>query len=189
MWWLRPLTLCSTKAYGKLRTHIVGAVVLRFRRVYTGCLQEHSVVYGQQPLIALHLFLGSAHGELAVIRCREPAARLAPLVENAESYRNHPEDRYKLWPSGLDRAGYETVITEYKPAYHAGLFLWESWMVGAYHYCSSRVRTWLMRDGERNAHERSVALDSVLRELLALEVFDIDEDENDQQLIQALDSR
>ena len=71
----------------------------------TSDLQQRTVIDGQQRLTTLQLLLDALHSEIAMVGATMPAARLEPLIANAEAFRRHKEDRFKVWPTNRDRAG------------------------------------------------------------------------------------
>src|SRR4028118_2370593 len=99
----------------KPRPHFLGAVVLQQVQKPTGFLQERTIIDGQQRLTTLQLLLDALHAELVAADAKAPAARVAPLVANAQPFCARPEDRYKVWPTNRDRAGFNAVMSSAPP--------------------------------------------------------------------------
>jgi hypothetical protein len=57
-------------------------------------LQQRTVIDGQQRLTTLQLLLDAVHSEIGIVGASMPAARLEPLIANAEAFRRHKEDRW-----------------------------------------------------------------------------------------------
>jgi hypothetical protein len=83
--------------------HFLGAIVLQKLLTPTSDLQQRTVIDGQQRLTTLQLLLDALHSEIAMVGASIPAARLEPLIANAEAFRRHKEDRFKVWPTNLKR--------------------------------------------------------------------------------------
>ena|SRR5690348_663602 len=83
--------------------HFLGAIVLQQMPSQTSDLQQRTVIDGQQRLTTLQILLDAIHAEIAQQGIKLPAARLEPLIENAEAFCKKPEDRFKVWPTNRDR--------------------------------------------------------------------------------------
>src|SRR5688572_17524733 len=79
----------------KHHPHFLGAVVLQQVQKPTGQLQERTVIDGQQRLTTLQLLLDALHAELVAVEAAQPAARIEPLVTNAQAFCSKAEDRFK----------------------------------------------------------------------------------------------
>jgi hypothetical protein len=95
--------------------HFLGAVVLQQVQKPTGLMQERTIIDGQQRLTTLQLFLDALHAELLAVSVGPPAARIEPLVVNAEPFRSRPEDRFKVWPTNRDRPAFNAVMSAEPP--------------------------------------------------------------------------
>src|SRR5438552_4241236 len=87
----------------KHQPHFLGAVVLQQVQNPVGLMQTRTIIDGQQRLTTLQLLLDALHAELVSAGATAPAARIEPLVVNAEPFRSKPEDRFKVWPTNRDR--------------------------------------------------------------------------------------
>jgi hypothetical protein len=86
--------------------HFLGAVVLQQLPTPTSDLQQRTVIDGQQRLTTLQLLLDALHSEITIAGASMPAARLEPLIANAEAFRRQKEDRFKVWPTNRDRPAF-----------------------------------------------------------------------------------
>jgi len=76
----------------KHHPHFLGAVVLQQVQKPTGLMQERTIIDGQQRLTTLQLLLHALGAELQSVKSSQPAARIEPLVTNAEPFRSRPEN-------------------------------------------------------------------------------------------------
>jgi uncharacterized protein with ParB-like and HNH nuclease domain len=76
----------------KHHPHFLGAVVLQQVQKPTGLMQERTIIDGQQQLTTLQLLLHALGAELQSVKSSQPAARIEPLVTNAEPFRSRPEN-------------------------------------------------------------------------------------------------
>src|SRR5687767_590197 len=99
-----------TRPHERPQSHFLGAVVLQQIQNPVGMMQTRTIIDGQQRLTTLQLLLDALHAELLCAGAAAPAARIEPLVVNAEPFRSKPEDRFKVWPTNRDRAGFNAVM-------------------------------------------------------------------------------
>src|SRR3954469_23871666 len=99
--------------------HFLGAVVLQQIQNPVGLMQTRTIIDGQQRLTTLQLLLDALHAELLSVGASAPAARIEPLVRNAEPFCSHAEDRFKVWPTNRDRAAFNAVMAAPPPVDHS----------------------------------------------------------------------
>jgi hypothetical protein len=172
----------------KPQPHFLGAVVLQQTQNPVGLMQTRTVIDGQQRLTTLQLLLDALHAELLQIGAAAPAARLEPLVVNAEPFCSKPEDRFKVWPTNRDRAAFNAVMAAPPPVDHDTIGYRSERMVEAHRFFSEQAREWLTSDAS-NVQTRAVAVESVARELLQMVVIDLTADENAQEIFETLNAR
>lgn len=73
----------------KPQPHFLGAVVLQQIQNPVGLMQTRTIIDGQQRLTTLQLLLDALHAELLSVAASAPAARIEPLVTNAEPFCTH----------------------------------------------------------------------------------------------------
>lgn len=169
--------------------HFLGAVVLQQVSSPTGLMQERTIIDGQQRLTTLQLFLDALHGRLLAFEIVVPALRIEPLVENAQPFRTHPEDRFKVWPTNRDRPAFNAVMGAEAPADYAKLGFAGERMVDAHRFFSNAIDEWLQLNGPEEIEERGSALETVSRELLQMVVIDLSVEENAQEIFETLNAR
>ncbi|MGM1028982.1 MAG: DUF262 domain-containing protein [Actinomycetota bacterium] len=90
--------------------HFLGAVVYERKPPIVGDVTRFPVVDGQQRMTTMQVLLDAVHQVFVDRGHADMAEDLARLVTNSGSkHRNKPE-RFKLWPSRPDRAGFERAM-------------------------------------------------------------------------------
>lgn len=169
--------------------HFLGAVVLQQLATQTSDLQQRTVIDGQQRLTTLQLLLDAVHSEIAQAGATMPAARLEPLVANAEPFRKQPADRFKVWPTNRDRDAFNEVMAAPHPVEYDKLVHRASRMAKAHHFFAQRCREWLAAEGDHRVEARAEAIERSARELLQLVVIDLTASENAQEIFETLNAR
>ncbi len=168
--------------------HFLGAVVLQQIQNPVGLMQTRTIIDGQQRLTTLQLLLDALHAELLSVEAFAPAARLEPLVTNAQPFCTNPEDRFKVWPTNRDREAFNAVMGAPPPVNHDEPGYRGERMVEAHRYFSEQAREWLRLNGQ-DAQTRAIAIETVARELLQMVVIDLAADENAQEIFETLNAR
>jgi hypothetical protein len=133
--------------------------------------------------------LDALHSEIAMVGASMPAARLEPLIANAEAFRRHKEDRFKVWPTNRDRPAFNEVMEAPTPVDHQKLEHSASRMVKAHHYFCQQGRAWLNAEGADRVVGRAEAIERTARELLQIVVIDLTASENAQEIFETLNAR
>lgn len=167
-------------------THFLGAVVLQQQANHVGALAVRTVIDGQQRLTTLQLLLDAVHGQFESRGYDGLARQVADLVENAEHFREVPEDRYKVWPTNRDRGAFNEVMSAANPVDYSSLSATDSRMIKAHRYFSSVVSDWLDVDdpGGRASH-----LTVVITGQLQLVAIELQYDEDAQEIFETLNAR
>ena len=165
--------------------HFLGAIVLQQLPTPTSDLQQRTVIDGQQRLTTLQLLLDAVHSEISLVNAPMPAARLDPLIANAQAFRRHTEDQFKVWPTNRDRPAFNEVMEAPAPVEYQSLQHRASRIVKAHQYFSQQCRTWLHADGVARAE----AIERSVRELLQIVVIDLTATENAQEIFETLNAR
>jgi len=173
----------------KPQPHFLGAVVLQQIQNPVGLMQTRTIIDGQQRLTTLQLLLDALHAELLSIGASAPAARIDPLVRNAEPFCSHPEDRFKVWPTNRDRAAFNAVMAAAPPVDHKAIGYSNERMVEAHRFFSEQAREWLSLKGDGDVQSRALAIENVARELLQMVIIDLAADENAQEIFETLNAR
>lgn len=173
--------------HGRHHPHFLGAVVLQQLTNSVGSLQERTVIDGQQRLTTLQLLLDALQAELEAAGATQSAKKIDMLVTNAEAYWEHPEDRFKVWPTNRDQPAFAAVMAAPAPVDHDSLGH-TGRLVEAHQFFTLRAREWLAADPNAVA-ARAGALERAARELLQMVVIDLNADENAQEIFETLNAR
>jgi hypothetical protein len=169
--------------------HFLGAIVLQQLATPTSDLQQRTVIDGQQRLTTLQLLLDAVHAEIEMVGALMPAARLEPLIANAEAFRRHREDAFKVWPTNRDRPAFNEVMEAPAPIDYQNLEHRRSRIVKAHQYFSKQCRAWLNAEGPDKVVGRAEAIERSARELLQIVVIDLTANENAQEIFETLNAR
>ena len=173
----------------KHQPHFLGAVVLQQLQNPVGSLQVRTVIDGQQRLTTLQVLLDALHAEIHAAGSRQPALRLEVLVRNPEAFCEHPEDKFKVWPTNRDRPAFNAVMDAEPPVDYAVLEYAGERLVDAHRYFAEEAREWLRLDGSDGIAQRAEKLEFTVRELLQLVVIDLTAEENAQEIFETLNAR
>jgi len=126
-------------------THFLGAFVVQQLPSTLGAMPEWSVIDGQQRLTTLQVLLDALHSQLEASGMPMLAAQIEPLIVNPAAFHKKPEDRFKVWPTNHDRAGFESVMSAQAPVDYSSVV--PSRLAEAHEYFSSAIQEWLGREG------------------------------------------
>ncbi len=136
-------------------THFLGAFVVQQLPSTLGTMQEWSVIDGQQRLTTLQILLDSLHSQLDDRGLTMLAAQVEPLIVNPAAFLKNPEDRYKVWPTNLDRVGFKSVMSAPAPVDYSSVV--PSRLAEAHQYFSDSIGAWLDKaDESRSARSFSL---------------------------------
>ncbi len=172
------------------RPHFLGAVVLQEIPGPTGNIDIRTIIDGQQRLTTLQLLFDAVQSELVDVGAdRHAAGRVRALVNNAEEFCERPEDRFKVWPTNRDRAAFAAVMGAPHPVDYGSLGFHGERLIEAHHFFARNAREWLLLEGEAACHERAVALETAMRDLIHMVVIDLAVDEDAQEIFETLNAR
>jgi hypothetical protein len=174
---------------GRHSPHFLGAVVLQQVPNQAGLMQQRTIIDGQQRLTTLQLLLDALAAELDFVDAKLSAARIEPLIRNAEAFCSRPQDRFKVWPTNRDRSAFNEVMGAQSPVQYDKLSVRTERMVLAHRFFSEQARSWLKEKGPDSVQERATVIERVVRELLQIVVIDLAVDENAQEIFETLNAR
>ncbi len=175
--------------HSKHHPHFIGAVVLQQVQNSVGTMQERTIIDGQQRLTTLQLLFDALHAELVAVGATAPAMRLETLIVNAAPFCAQPEDRFKVWPTNRDRPAFNAVMSAAEPVDYTAVGFGDERMIQAHRYFAEQARQWLNADGSAAITARSMAIETVIRDLLQMVVIDLGVDENAQEIFETLNAR
>lgn len=183
-----------TLAGQKLRPHFLGAIVLDQMNTPTRDIAARLVIDGQQRLTTLQLLLAAFRDLCGELGDEDLQRRLDRLTRN-EDVRNPEDDqRFKVWPTNLDRGPFRAVLDpvgakaeKLRRAREAATG--SALIADAYAYFSGEIERWLAEDGEAAVPRRAETLLEVLRQRLNLVVIDLGDDDEAQVIFETLNAR
>lgn len=185
----RVLTRYMAQPDATHQPHFLGAVVFQQVQNPVGEIQQRTIIDGQQRLTTLQLMFDAIHAQLESVGAKRPAGRLNKLIENDEDSCNHPEDKFKVWPTNKDRPAFNEVLAAPFPISYANLKHSKSKMALAHQFFSESAKEWLAEAGEEQILARAEILDRCCRELLQIVVIDLAANENAQEIFETLNAR
>lgn len=174
------------------KPHFLGAVVLDQLRVPIGKPDARSIIDGQQRLTTLQLLmeairdLGRDQPEVDHER-----RQMERLLENQDV--RDPDDRFKVWPTNVDRPVYRAIMETATPA-ELEKYIAEkcqgnrSRLAEAYLYFYKVIGEWLGAEPS-NRVDMYRALVNTIREKLRIVVIDMDEHDDAQVIFETLNAR
>jgi len=175
--------------------HFLGTVVLEQAPSPAGSVNRRQVIDGQQRLTTLQILLHALSHELAhlagtMTATEQDAARKQVNVAmrqvqtfTANRAYGADEEKYKVWPTNLDRAAFQEVMDARDGD---ALQAVQTRLAEAYRYFQQELRAWLHRDPTQAA--RAVALASAMKDHLRLIVLDLDETDEPQAIFETLNA-
>src|SRR5450759_1464823 len=91
--------------------HFLGAMVLDQKATPTTHVERRQVIDGQQRLITLQIFLAGFRDFCREQECAELAKECENFILNRGMMADPDIDRFKVWPTQLDRSQFVDVIT------------------------------------------------------------------------------
>lgn len=160
--------------------HFLGAIVLASVDPEFGQLPTWEVIDGQQRLTTLQVLFAAARGASESAGADQAAQLFSLFIANNEVLipADHPEARWKVWPTKADQAQFESAMTT-----GDGM----GPLVEARRWFEEQIKDWIS-DGEGSA-VRSSALVTTLRERLRLVVIDLERDDDPQVIFETLNGR
>ncbi|NUU07666.1 DUF262 domain-containing protein [Leifsonia sp. C5G2] len=166
-------------------THFLGAFVVQQLPSTLGAMPEWSVIDGQQRLTTLQILLDALHSQLEAKGMPMLAAQIEPLIVNPAAFHKKSEDRFKVWPTNHDRAGFESVMSAPVPVDYSAVV--PSRLAEAHEYFSSAIEEWLGREG--NVEVRGKLLVDAVSGQLEIVSIRLDATEDAQAIFETLNAR
>ncbi|HWL01734.1 MAG TPA: DUF262 domain-containing HNH endonuclease family protein [Microbacteriaceae bacterium] len=172
-------------------SHFLGAVVFEAKKSSSSGVSRLDVIDGQQRLTTLQLLLDAVQEIVSELGYAREAVRLEDLILNpAPEFAGQPE-RFKLWPSRLDRPAFAHAMDPASPAP-----MGPSLISDAHAFFKERARGWIagvpvapdvIVPGTQD--DRVTQLSETLMNRLMLVSIDLSDDEDSQLIFETLNDR
>lgn len=90
--------------------HFLGAMVLDQKQTPTTHVEKRQIIDGQQRLTTLQIFLAAFRDFCKVEGCEDIAVECESHIANTGKMASPDTDKFKVWPTQLDRAQFADVI-------------------------------------------------------------------------------
>jgi hypothetical protein len=179
------------KALKSAERHFLGAVVIQSMTSSSKYIQSRSIIDGQQRLTTLQILLDAAKSIVAGIGLAQEAAILDGMVNNEQKYWASPQDRYKLWPTNLDRPLYSQIVTTgVEPLDYGTLVDPNAPIAEAHKYFGEQIARWVdEEDAQEKKERRARSFVLAVRELVRIVEIALEEHENAQIIFETLNDR
>lgn len=168
-------------------SHFLGAVVLKLLGTVAGAPTKHSVIDGQQRLTTLQVLLDAAQLVLDEHGDPDDAESLQELVFNAANRFRDSPNRFKLWPSRVDRAAFEAVMDNRMTVPKD---LITSRVCEAHSFFYDAITEWAEVSGDPDKPKaRLSTLASVLQQHLQIVAINLAASDDDQLIFETLNDR
>lgn len=91
--------------------HFLGAMVLDQKQTPTTYVEKRQIIDGQQRLTTLQIFLSTYRDFCREQGCNELADECDSFILNKGMMPNPEVDKFKVWPTQLDRAQFSNIVT------------------------------------------------------------------------------
>jgi hypothetical protein len=174
------------------RAHFLGAVVLEQLPTGASQIDARLVIDGQQRLTTLQLAIAALRDLCREAGDDESVKWLLKISENDEVQDPESEERFKVWPTNVDRPAYRVVAdprSAETPAQklRAARAFGPSLIADAYAFFYEQFREWASAEGD--AAQRRRALRDAVRDSLYLVVIDLEKDDEAQIIFETLNAR
>ncbi|WP_458107691.1 DUF262 domain-containing protein [Arthrobacter sp. R3-55] len=166
-------------------THFLGAFVVQQLPSTLGSMPEWSVIDGQQRLTTLQILLDALHSQLDARGLSMLAAQVEPLIVNPAAFLKKQDDRFKVWPTNLDRVGFKSVMSASAPVDYSSVV--PSRLAEAHQYFSYSIGLWLDKADELEISAK-LLVDAVSGQLEIVSIR-LDATEDAQAIFETLNAR
>ncbi len=163
--------------------HFLGAVVIERLQSRPGDVDRHNLIDGQQRLTTLQLLLDALQLVMQDLGDERDAKRLEKLVLNDEIARTAAHERFKVWPTNVDRPSFEAAMDDGLDAGEYG----DAALVRAHDFFRKQIETWARESDD--AADALQLLSSTLMSKMQLVAITLDQDDNAQAIFETLNAR
>jgi hypothetical protein len=175
--------------------HFLGAIVISLLPTFGRQVQAYDVIDGQQRLTTFQVLL-NAFRDVARALESEFADELNKYIVNEGIMEDKSVERYKVWPTQVDRSQMKALVDSGSQAGVAAMEKAELGknktgvepiMISAYHYFYNQIRGFVAEpSGETTQNERIEALFNALKHDLALVAIELEGGDDPQVIFETL---
>ena len=177
------------------RSHFIGAIVLEYVHQAVGTMDIRLVIDGQQRLTTVQLLLEAFYDYCGTIGAEQQHRAIERLVRNDDPMSNDPVERYKVWPTNVDRQHFEKVMEAHSPVELKQMYdrplhtkRLDQPILDAYLYFYETIANWADEvEGKRDERLRSLLL--TIRSHVGLVVIDVGKEDDAQVIFETLNAR
>lgn len=161
--------------------HFLGAVVLKQLPSAAGEPNRYAVIDGQQRMTTLQILIDALQVVADDVGDDESAELLQELVANGSMRFRGTQKRFKLWPSRVDRAAFESVMDNSMTPLEG------TSIADAHQFFRASAMEWVGTTADRTA--RIAALAAAVERHLVIVSISLDEQDDDQLIFETLNDR
>lgn len=181
--------------------HFLGAMVLDQRRVYGNAVPVQLVIDGQQRLTTFQIFLAAFRDVCCAEGQKAYSEECVRYLLNTGIMENEQIERYKLWPTNLDRKQFADVVDSdsKEELNHRHPLLWRKYarkpdprpkMIDCYFYFYDQLTAFMRNDEyDQPLPERVASMHEALRGALQVVTVELEGDDDPQVIFENLNAR
>lgn len=180
----------DAEAVERVGEHFLGAIVYESKPPVVGDVTRHLVIDGQQRTTTLQVLLDAVQQVIAERGHELMAEDLESLILNKASVFKGKPERFKLWPSRVDRGAFSQAMDP-QPGW-AG----EHRIIDAHAFFRAEAHAWLAGDADGDGRvppgteeERVLALSSTLQHRLRVVAINLTGHDDSQLIFETLNDR
>lgn len=194
--WEDVARLADNLASGKApsRMHFLGASVQDKVDVPPGHVETRRLIDGQQRFTTLQILFVAFRDTVRALGIERFDKAIDQLIFNRHELRQSDEEEFKVWPTNVDRADFEAVMTSGSPATLREHFevspkakIGRTIPDGYLYFCET-IADWLTKE-EGNEKSRAQALYGALHDNVRIVVIDLDQNDDAQVIFETLNAR
>ncbi|MER2510943.1 MAG: DUF262 domain-containing protein [Nitrosomonas ureae] len=183
------------EAHGASRAHFIGAIVLEYVPQHAGTLEIRLVIDGQQRLTTIQLLLEAFYDYCGTIGADQYHRAIERLVRNDDPMNPNPIERFKVWPTNVDRLPFQRVMDARSPVELKNLCdrplnvkRLDHPILDAYLYFYESISAWAEEISEKRDQRLNFLIQAV-RDHVALVVIDVGREDDAQVIFETLNAR
>ena len=181
--------------HAETRAHFIGAIVLEYVPQPAGAMEIRLVIDGQQRLTTVQILLEALYDYCGSIGAAKLHQAIEKLVRNDDPLSTDAIERYKIWPTNVDRLHFERIMEanstdELKALYEQPLTVKRLGhnIADGYLYFYETIAGWAEEDIEQR-EDRLKTLILAIGHKVGLVVIDVEKGDDAQVIFETLNAR